>query len=136
MEPVLIAIVAALVYGAISWRLGDVFPFSRYAMYADLGGRDEGAVLYVRVDGRDVGFDEVVAWHGVDPEAIEPFTVPCSLHWVVFEAQRWISEHSAPTAEGSPDAVEIGFRLLRVLPDGSLSETLQRRASGRGRLRR
>lgn len=131
MIPALIAACAAVIYGGIAWIVGDRFPFSRYSMYADLGGRREGAVLYVRLGGRDVEFHEVVAWQGVDPAAIEPFSVPCSLHWVVFEAQRWIAEHTGDATV----PLEIGYRILRVEADGSFSERLEVRAHGMGRAR-
>jgi hypothetical protein len=129
-----VAIVTAVVYGLVSWRVGDLFPFSRYAMYADLGGRAEGAVLVVRAGGREVEFHEVVAWFGVDPELIEPFTVPCSLHWVVFEAQRWIAGHTRPTREGLDVPIEVGYRILKVTP-GVVEERFEARGAGWGRLR-
>jgi hypothetical protein len=131
MIPALIAACAAVIYGGIAWIVGDRFPFSRYSMYADVGGRQEGAVLVVRVGGREVDFHEVVAWKGVDPARIEPFSVPCSLHWVVFEAQRWISEHAGEATM----ELEIGYRILRVEPDGTFSERFVERARGWGRLR-
>lgn len=133
MEATLIALGAALVYGVISWRVGDLFPFSRYAMYADLNGRAEGAVLVVRAGGREVDFHEVVAWHGIDPALIEPFTVPCSLHWVVFEAQRWIGARTTAAPLDVP--IEIGYRILRCAPSGVVSERFEPRATGTGRLR-
>ena len=71
-EAALIAACAAVIYGTLAWILGDQYPFSRYAMYADLGGRSEGAVLVVRIGGREVDFQDVVAWSGVNPELIEP----------------------------------------------------------------
>ncbi len=130
-----IAMSAALVYTAISWVVGDRFPFSRYAMYADLEGRREGAILVVRADGREVAFQQVEAWHGIAPAAIEPFSVPCSLHWVVFEAQRWIGDRTAPNADGLNTALEVGYRILRVSPTGEVSERFEPRGTGRGRLR-
>lgn len=133
MEATLIALGAALVYGLISWRVGDLFPFSRYAMYADLRGRSEGAVLVVRLDGKEVDFHEVVAWHGVDPAAIEPFSVPCSLHWVVFEAQRWIGDHTAAAPLELP--LEVGYRILRCATSGEVTERFELRGTGTGRLR-
>ncbi len=135
MDLPLIAAGTALVYAGISWLVGDRFPFSRYAMYADLEGRREGAVLVVRAGGREVGFAEVIAWHGIDPAAIEPFSVPCSLHWVVFETQAWIRDHTAPSADGLTVPLEVGYRILRVPEVGAMSERFEWRAAGVGRLR-
>lgn len=135
LAPPFIAICAALIYGGISWKVGDRFPFSRYAMYADLEGRREGAVLVVHADGREVEFQDVAVWHGITPEVIEPFSVPCSLHWVVFEAQKWIRDHTAASPEGLTVRIEVGYRIFRVLPDGDVTERIEPRAAGLGRLR-
>ncbi|MDP2307392.1 MAG: hypothetical protein Q8P18_15305 [Pseudomonadota bacterium] len=135
MQPPFVAICAALVYGLVSWRVGERFPFSRYAMYADLEDRREGAVLVVHADGREVEFQDVTAWYGITPEAIEPFSVPCSLHWVVFEAQRWIRDRTAASPDGLTVRVEVGYRIFRVTPEGDVVERIAPRASGLGRLR-
>ena len=135
MDLPLIAIGAATTYFAISWVVGDRFPFSRYAMYADLGGRREGAVLVVRAGGREVAFQDVVAWHGIDPESIDPFKVPCSLHWVVFEAQAWIRDHTVASAEGLAVPIEVGYRIVRVPDVGEVTERFEWRGAGVGRLR-
>lgn len=128
----LAAAASALVYGGISWVVGDRFPFSRYAMYASLRGRTEGAVLVVRADGREVEFSEITAWSGVDPAAIEPYTVPCSTQWVVIEAQRWIATHTV--VDPLPTVLEVGYRIVRVTREG-FEERYEPRATGRGRLR-
>lgn len=135
MELPIVALCAGLAYAGLSWALADVFPFSRYSMYAKLRDRHEGAVLVVLADGREVEATDVVAWHGVDPAAIEPFTVPCSLHWVVFEAQRWIGTRTAASPDGLEVSLVVGYRILRVAPDGALVERFEERARGRGRLR-
>ncbi|MES2642969.1 MAG: hypothetical protein V4850_26025 [Myxococcota bacterium] len=135
LAPPFVAILAAVVYGVISWCVGDRFPFSRYAMYADLEGRREGAVLVVHADGREVEFQDVAAWHGIAPEVIEPFTVPCSLHWVVFEAQKWIRDRTAASPEGLGVRIDVGYRIFRVTPEGDVVERIVPRGSGVGRLR-
>lgn len=133
MPEAAIAAIAALAYGAVSWFTGDLFPFSRYSMYAKLRGRTEGAVLYVEVDGVERPFHEVVAWSGIDPERIRADGVPCSLHWVVLETQRWVRQHQAELADGAE--VVVGWHWLRVAPDGGLEHEKRPFLRGRGRLR-
>ena len=129
-----LALVTALVYGAVSLWVGDRFPFSRYSMYARLRGRTEGAVLVVRADGVEVDFDRVVAWRGIDPATMDPHGVPCSLHWVALEAQRWVGQHTVGEEGGElPVEIEVGWRILSVEP-GQLLERFEWRATGRGRL--
>jgi hypothetical protein len=129
-----IALAAALAYSAVSLWVGDRFPFSRYSMYARLRGRTEGAVLVVRADGVEVAFDRVVAWRGIAPAAMDPHGVPCSLHWVVLEAQRWVGQHTVGEEEELPSVIEVGWRILSLEP-GKLNERFEWRATGQGRLR-
>ncbi len=135
MTPVLWALAGLFAYMAISLRLGDAFPFSKYSMYAGLKGRDEGAVLSVRVGGVETPVASLDRFVGIDPAAIDAAGRPCSQQWVVVEVRRWVAEHLA--AEAGPDAVEVelGFRHLRV--DGHvLTERFERVAIGRAHPRR
>lgn len=129
----LIALVAMLLYMAISLRVGDRFPFSKYSMYADLRTRDEGAVLYVRLGERFVDPDQLEAVHGLDVEALDPKKRPCSQQWLVYEAQRWLRDHTVASVPDGGELVEVGWRLLRIEPDGSLSERLEPMTRGTGR---
>lgn len=135
MTEVLVGLVAALIYIAISLAVGDRFPFSRYAMYADLTGRKEGAVLYVRAADRFVAPDDLDAVHGIDVAALNPRGVPCSQEWLVHEAKRWLEAHVSEAAPENAVTVEIGWRMLRV-EDGVVHERLQPITHGTGRLRR
>lgn len=132
MEGTLVALAACLLYVAVSLVVGDRFPFSRYSMYAKLRGREEGAVLVIRADGVELPFYELARWHGVDPAALDPAGVPCSLQWVAYEARRWVEQHTVASAEGLPLEVEVGWRILRVDPQGRLLERFEPRGRGRG----
>jgi hypothetical protein len=132
---VVVALIAALVYIAISLVVGDRFPFSRYAMYADLTRRREGAVLYIRADDRFIAPDDLDAVHGIDVAALNTRGVPCSQEWLVHEAKRWLSTHLVENAPEQAVPVEIGWRMLRV-DDGTVHERLEPVTHGTGRLRR
>jgi hypothetical protein len=130
-----VALVACVLYVAVSLVVGDRFPFSKYSMYASLGQRSEGAVLYVQAGACFVSPDQLEAVHGLDVPALDPKRVPCSQQWVVYEAQRWLENHGvdAPPADGVE--VEVGYRMLKVEDDGSVSMNLHPVTSGTGKLR-
>lgn len=136
MTATLVALAGMFVYGVVSLLVGDRFPFSRYSMYARLDQRREGAVLYVRAGERFVVADELEVVHGLDVPALDPKRVPCSQQWLVYEAQRWLTNHSvaAPPEGGIP--LELGYRILSVDDAGALSERLAPVTRGSGRLRR
>jgi len=92
--------------------LGEVYPWSRYSMYADLGQRDHGAVPLVRVDGQQADLRDYVAFADLDPAAFRPPPdVPCSMLYV-FDQQ---SEHVRGRLRAGPGPlpVEIGVLLVR-----------------------
>jgi hypothetical protein len=134
VSAIVIALIAAVVYGVVSLIVGDRFPFSRYSMYARLTTRAEGAVLYVRAGERFVAPDDLEVVHGLDIAAIDPKGRPCSQEWLVYEAQRWLKNHAvvAPPEDGI--AVEVGYRMLRIDKDG-LHERLEPVTRGTGKLR-
>ncbi len=136
MLPIEIALAAMAVYIVISLLVGDRFPFSRYSMYANLTQREQGAVFFVRAGDRFVAADELDAVWGIDVPALDPKLVPCSQQWLVYEAQRWLESHlvEAPPEDSLP--LEIGYRMLKVEPDGAVSMRLDVLTQGRGRLRR
>lgn len=134
MTGFLVALVACVVYMAISFAVGSVFVFSKYSMYADLTTRREGAVLYVRAGERFVEPDDLAAVFGLDVPALDPRRVPCSQQWVVYEAQRWFEQHAVPTAPEAGLPIEVGYRMLRV-QDGAILEELRPVTRGVGRLR-
>ena len=135
MIPLVWATGALLVYAAISLAVGDVFPFSRYSMYAKLRGRVEGAVFAVRVGEARVPIGELEGFAGLDPEKVSPDGYPCSQQWVVFEAKRWIEHHRVDTPAADAVDIEIGFRILR-LEAFTLHERWAPLTAGRARRRR
>ncbi len=109
-----VALLALAVYFAVSWRVGDRFPFSRYVMYAKLRGRTEGAVLSVRVAGQEVAPTSLEAFVGIDPAQIRPDGFPCSQEWVVHETRRWVEDHPGEADSADAVAVEFGFRIVTM----------------------
>lgn len=101
-------------YAALSLAFGEVFPFSRYSMYAKLRGRTEGAVLSVRADGAEVDVARLHEFVGIDAEKVDTAGYPCSQSWVVTEARRWITDHPGSSAASPEVDVEIGFRILHL----------------------
>lgn len=130
-----VALVALVLYVGISLWVGDRFPFSRYSMYARLTHRREGAVLYVKAGERFVAPDELVEVVGLDVPALDPKRVPCSQEWLVYEAQRWLENHSVDRVSDGAIPVEVGYRMLGVGADGVVSMRLRPVTSGSGRLR-
>jgi hypothetical protein len=133
---IVIALVACVAYIGISLLVGDRFPFSRYSMYARLTHWREGAVLYVRAGEEFVAPDELECVFGLDVPALDPKRVPCSQEWLVYEAQRWLTAHLVNDEPEDAIVVEVGYRMLRVEPDGSISMRLDPVTTGRGRLAR
>ncbi len=125
MHEIAYAAAALVAYVVISLIVGERFPFSRYLMYAALKDRSEGAVLYLRAGDRFLEPEQIQALWGMDVEALDPTRVPCSQQWIVYEVQRLLNARttSEPPAKGTQ--VEAGYRMLRVLPDGQIEETLR-----------
>ena len=70
---------------------------------------------------------------GLDTQEMYPKGYPCSLEWMVREAQAWVSDH--PGDGPGPVAVAWGFRVLRVGEDGAVSERLDILCRGTARPR-
>lgn len=132
--PILVALVACVLYVVVSLVVGDRFPFSRYSMYARLTTRKEGAVLYVRAGDRFVAPDDLDAVSGLELAGLDPRKFPTSQEWLTHEAQRWLSSRSVAKIDGGVP-IEVGYRMLRVDEDGTLHERLHVVTSGVGRLR-
>jgi hypothetical protein len=131
MHPWLAAVVACAAYVVGSLALGERFLFSRYAMYADLEGRSEGAVPVFLSGDRPVDPSSFDAFEGIDPEALLPKGIPCSTEYVVAAAQRWIAGHPS-TGRSASSAVpfKVGYEVLRI-EGGALHERLEIVAEGR-----
>ena len=130
MQEIAYAGVALLAYVLISLVVGDRFPFSRYAMYAALKDREEGAVLYLRSGNRFLEPDEVRAVFGVEVDALDPKRVPCSQQWVVYEVQRLLRNRTVTEPPSNGADLEVGYRMLRVDEHGDVHETLRPITSG------
>lgn len=132
-----VALTAFAVYVLVSLGLGDVYPFSRYSMYARLTTRKEGAVLYVRAGDRFVAPDDLDEVCGLDVDALDPIRhgIPTSHEWVSHEAMRWLRQRSRHHVMDGV-VVEVGYRMLRIDETGRLHERLWPRTTGVGSLRR
>ncbi len=125
------AAATCFLYVVISLVVGDRFPFSRYSMYASTAGRSHGAVLYCKADGEFVDVHRLDGFAGIDPAAIYPEGLACSLEWKVHEARRFIEQHqAAPGAEPGAVRVELGYRLLQVDERGVLTQRFRPVAHG------
>ncbi len=134
MLSTLVALVACALYVLISLKVGDHFPFSRYSMYARLTTRTEGAVLYIKAGDQFVAPDDLDAVAGLQVARLDPSKFPTSQEWVTHEAQRWLAARTVDHIEGGVP-IEVGYRMLKVDPDGKLHERLHVVTSGIGRLR-
>jgi hypothetical protein len=107
--------IAFVVYAAGSWILGEVYPFSRFDMYASSAGRSEGAVPVFLVEGREVDVTDYDLFSGIDPDALLPPDVPCSMEYVVRDAARWIASHrKSETQPEGPVTITIAYRILSI----------------------
>ena len=124
--------IGALVYTVISLVVGDRFPFSRYAMYAQPQTRDHGAVPVFLADGAQADAATFHRFSGIDASQLWDEALACSLEWQVHELTRWHGDHAADEGdEAGPIAVQAGYRILRLGEDGRLTETLDIRVEGR-----
>ena len=136
MIAIVVALAACTAYIVISLVVGDRYPFSRYSMYAQLTTRKEGAVLYVKVGEDFVPSYFVEEVSGLDLAVIEPRKVPCSQEWLVYEAQRWLRNHTVETPSEGALPIEVGWRMLRVDEAGELHQRLVPITRGMGHARR
>ncbi len=114
------------VYAAISLRVGNLFPFSKYSMYASSPNRRRGAVPVLLLDGEPVHWTRYERISGLRSQDMYPPGLPCSLEWMVLEAKRWVDDHTAEPGD-APGPVHLtwGFRILTLGDDHELSESLQ-----------
>lgn len=115
-----VALLACGIYITGALLFDELFPFSRYAMYADIGGRTQGAIPLFLADGQAAEPQDYAAFYGLSPERFfAPEGVACSLNYIVTERAAWVGAHPA-TAPG-PIQVQVGFTLV-TLRDGGLSQ--------------
>jgi hypothetical protein len=121
---------SGLVYFLVSSWIGDVFPFSKYAMYADSATRTHGAVPVFFADGKEARIDDYHRFVGIDTSRMYPRELQCSLEWRVNEMRRWFDNHAAEGGDAGTSDVEFGFRILKVDDRGQLDESLKITATG------
>lgn len=116
----LVAYVVVLGGGAV---FGEAFPFSRYAMYADLRGRHEGARLRVTVNGRPARLEDYRVVAGVDPDGVLPAGVPSSQEGVVRSTRDWLRTHEG-VGTGTGEELVLAWELV---PSGEVHEAARGR---------
>jgi len=109
------ALVSLLAYGLLAVVVGEVWPLSRFPMYAHLPVT--GAVPVVEVEGAWVVPEDLTAFHGCSgPQIRIPSGVPHRVGWRLDEIARWVKAHSA-TSPG-PVQVRFGYRVVQVTDQG------------------
>lgn len=109
-----IAAFAVFFVGALD--VGELYPFSRFSMYAAIAPREEAAIPTFRADGQDVSPEALTSFFGVNPEGLAaPEGIVTSTDHVLRERAAWIRAHTATTP--GPVTVEIGWELWRIDPE-------------------
>ncbi len=113
-RPALLAFVVYLLGGLV---LGEVFPFSRFSMYADIARRDYGAVPVFLVGGDQGDPSRLSGFHHLDPDQFHsPPGLVSAMDYVVDD---WAAiVRARPAAEPGPLAVEVAYDLVRVRDGG------------------
>ena len=106
------AAVAFGLYLAASLAVGDVFPLSRYSMYADVGRYRESYVPVFLAQGRPANPRDYHRFAGIEPDDMGPGARIGSHNYRVDEDRRWIASHS--TTEIGPVPVAYGYRSVRL----------------------
>ena len=125
------AIVGLVVYGLLSAVIGEVWPLSRFAMYAHIP-RD-AAVPILEVDGRAYPPEDLVDFHGCNPKNIRiPRGVPSRVGWRQDEIARWVTAHGAE--EPGDVVTHFGYRMLVIDETGPrLDDTFVELCTGTAR---
>jgi hypothetical protein len=94
--------------------VGEVFPFSRFAMYADLAPRGEGFVPVFLADGVLTEPRRFERFSGIGPgDFAAPEGVASSLDYVVDERAAWVAGRIDTQGPG-PVTVEVGYDLVHL----------------------
>lgn len=105
------ALVSMLTYLTLAAAVGEVWPFSRFTMYARLP--EEAAVPVLEVNGDPVFPEQLVDYYGCNASQVRiPEEIPSRTGWRQEQIIRWVTTHSADT----PGDVEVqfGYRMLLV----------------------
>jgi hypothetical protein len=111
-----VALAAFAVFVVGGLELGEVYPFSRFSMYAAIAPREEAAIPTFRADGRDVAPEALTGFFGLDPDRLAaPEGVVTTTDYILRERAAWIRAQTATTP--GPVRVEIGWELWRFDPE-------------------
>ena len=104
-----------MVYTLLAVLFGEVWPLSRFTMYAHLP--TDAVVPVLRVNGQAHYPEELVDFHGCSSSAIRiPSGVRCRVGWRQDEIARWVSSHSA--SQPGDVRVQFGYQWLRASEQG------------------
>ena len=105
------ALLALGLYMIIAGAVGEVWPFSRFTMYANIP--KNAAVPMLKVNGEDHFPEEFVDFFGCTAEQIRlPHGIPSRVRWRQDEIGHWVSRHSA--ANPGDVAVDFGYQMVTV----------------------
>jgi len=110
-----VALAAFAVFFVGGLDVGELYPFSRFSMYAAIESREEAAIPTFRANGQDVSPAALTGFFGVNPDGLAaPEGVVTSTDHVLRERAAWIRANTATTP--GPVTVEIGWELWRIDP--------------------
>lgn len=114
-RPTLPATAGFLAYLVLASVVGEVWPLSRYPMYAHQTA--EGAIPLMLVDGEPAPPEDFEAFHGCGPGDVRiPRGTPSRMGWRMDEVQRWLASHRG---EGPGDVrVRFGHATLAITLEG------------------
>ena len=99
---------------ATAGMVGEVWPFSRFPMYAHIPKK--AAVPVLKANGTDHFPEQFVGFYGCEaPQIRIPQAVPSRVGWRQNEIGHWVSRNSSETPGDVP--VEFGYQMV-VLDDG------------------
>jgi hypothetical protein len=110
-----VALAAFAVFFVGGLDVGELYPFSRFSMYAAIAPREEAAIPTFRANGQDVEPEALTGFFGLNPDGLAaPEGVVTSTDHVLRERAAWIRANTAPAP--GPVTVEIGWELWRLDP--------------------
>jgi hypothetical protein len=120
------ALLSFTIYFSLSTLIGEIYPFSRYEMYAYTGYL-RGAVLVVESDGVAADIRDFEAFVDVDPSELRyPQGENYGQVYLLDVLRHYVATHQATTHEAAREAtrrgarvpVRIGYRVVHATADG------------------
>lgn len=87
------ALLGFVVYVVGGLFLGELYPWSRYDMFATTANRPVGAVPRFLVDDTSIMPEDYTGFIGIDTSRLLPVGVPCSMEPRVHEVAVWMARH-------------------------------------------